>query len=122
VGGVGLGMEVEQRLRGEEGVERHIFGHSRETDWALGGAALGLTVALVEFIANSVVEVASVASRPIRLRRIQGVKFSATFKPFKQALEPLKQAFKPLKQAFKPQPDLQSPSCSSQQPLWQVQV
>ena len=26
-------------------------------DWALGGAALGLTVALVEFIANSVVEV-----------------------------------------------------------------
>ena len=29
--GVGLGMEVEQRLRGEEGVERHIFGHSRET-------------------------------------------------------------------------------------------
>ena len=27
------------------------------TDWALGGAALGLTVALVEFIANSVVEV-----------------------------------------------------------------
>lgn len=62
--GLGLGMEVDQRLRGEEGVERHIFGHSRETDWALGGAALGLTVALVEFIANSVVEVASsVASR-----------------------------------------------------------
>ena len=29
--GVGLGMEVEQRLRGEEGAERHIFGHSRET-------------------------------------------------------------------------------------------
>ena len=29
--GVGLGMEVEQRLRGEEGVGRHIFGHSRET-------------------------------------------------------------------------------------------
>ena len=28
-------------------------------DWALGGAALGLTVALVEFIANSVVEVPS---------------------------------------------------------------
>ena len=27
------------------------------SDWALGGAALGLTVALVEFIANSVVEV-----------------------------------------------------------------
>merc|ERR1719192_1363420 len=61
--GLGLGIEVDQRLRGEEGVERHIFGHSRETDWALGGAALGLTVALVEFIANSVVEVASVASR-----------------------------------------------------------
>ena len=29
--GVGLGMEVEQRLSGEEGVQRHIFGHSRET-------------------------------------------------------------------------------------------
>ena len=31
MGGLGLGMEAEQRLRGEEGVERHIFGHSRET-------------------------------------------------------------------------------------------
>ena len=29
--GFGLGMEMEQRLRGEEGAERHIFGHSRET-------------------------------------------------------------------------------------------
>ena len=29
--GFGLGMEMEHRLRGEEGVERHIFGHSRET-------------------------------------------------------------------------------------------
>ena len=29
--GLGIGMEVDQRLRGEEGVERHIFGHSRET-------------------------------------------------------------------------------------------
>ena len=31
MGGFGLGMEMEQRLRGEEGAERHIFGHSRET-------------------------------------------------------------------------------------------
>ena len=29
---------------------------SRETDWALGGAALGLTVALVEYIATNVFE------------------------------------------------------------------
>ena len=29
--GFGIGLEVEQRLRGEEGMERHIFGHSRET-------------------------------------------------------------------------------------------
>ena len=29
--GLGIGREVDQRLRGEEGVERHIFGHSRET-------------------------------------------------------------------------------------------
>ena len=29
--GFGIRLEVEQRLRGEEGMERHIFGHSRET-------------------------------------------------------------------------------------------
>ena len=29
--GFGIGLEVEQRLRSEEGMERHIFGHSRET-------------------------------------------------------------------------------------------
>ena len=31
VEGFGLGMEMKQRLKGEEGAERHIFGHSRET-------------------------------------------------------------------------------------------
>ena len=32
MGGVrGFGLEVDQRLMNEEGVERHIFGHSRET-------------------------------------------------------------------------------------------
>ena len=35
--------------------ERKILGHSREADWAIGGAALGFTAALVEFIANNVV-------------------------------------------------------------------
>ena len=34
--------------------ERKIFGNSRETDWAIGGAAIGFTAALVEFIANNV--------------------------------------------------------------------
>ena len=33
---------------------RKIFGHSREADWAIGGAALGFTAALVEYIANNV--------------------------------------------------------------------
>ena len=36
------------------GQERKIFGHSREADWAIGGAAIGFTAALVEFIANNV--------------------------------------------------------------------
>jgi len=36
--------------------ERKIFGRSRETDWALGGAAIGFTAALVEFIANNVLD------------------------------------------------------------------
>ena len=34
----------------------HHTARSRETDWALGGAALGLTVALVEYIATNVFE------------------------------------------------------------------
>ena len=29
--GFGIGMEIEQRIRGAEGMERNIFGHSRET-------------------------------------------------------------------------------------------
>ena len=29
--GFGIELEVAKRLRGEEGMERHIFGHSRET-------------------------------------------------------------------------------------------
>ena len=33
---------------------RKIFGHSREADWAIGGAAVGFTVALVEFISNNI--------------------------------------------------------------------
>ena len=33
---------------------RKIFGHSREADWAIGGAAIGFTVALVEYITNNV--------------------------------------------------------------------
>ena len=36
--------------------ERKIFSHSREADWAIGGAAIGFTAALVEFIANNVFE------------------------------------------------------------------
>jgi hypothetical protein len=36
--------------------ERKIFGHSREADWAIGGAAIGFTAALLEFIANNVLE------------------------------------------------------------------
>ena len=33
---------------------RQIFGKSKEVDWAIGGAALGFTVAIVEYIANNV--------------------------------------------------------------------
>ena len=38
-------------------IKQNTFHFCFFLDWALGGAALGLTVALVEFIANSVVEV-----------------------------------------------------------------
>ena len=38
---------------GLDAQERNIFGHSREADWAIGGAALGFTAALVEFIENN---------------------------------------------------------------------
>lgn len=33
---------------------RQMFGNSKEVDWAIGGAALGFTVAIVEYIANNV--------------------------------------------------------------------
>ena len=33
---------------------RQMFGSSKEVDWAIGGAALGFTVAIVEYIANNV--------------------------------------------------------------------
>ena len=35
---------------------RQMFGNSKEVDWAIGGAALGFTVAIVEYIANNVFE------------------------------------------------------------------
>ena len=33
---------------------RQMFSDSKEVDWAIGGAALGFTVAIVEYIANNV--------------------------------------------------------------------
>ena len=33
---------------------KQMFGNSKEVDWAIGGAALGFTVAIVEYIANNV--------------------------------------------------------------------
>jgi hypothetical protein len=36
--------------------ERKILSNSREADWAIGGAAIGFTAPLVEFIANNVFE------------------------------------------------------------------
>lgn len=42
------------RIFPNEAHERKIFGHSREADWAIGGAAIGFTAALFEFIANNV--------------------------------------------------------------------
>ena len=37
-----------------EGGARQMFTDSKEVDWAIGGAALGFTVAIVEYIANNV--------------------------------------------------------------------
>ena len=34
--------------------DRQMFSDSKEVDWAIGGAALGFTVAIVEYIANNV--------------------------------------------------------------------
>ena len=56
VGGARLGDRVDSPgVRLEEVVEisSRMLGE-KETKWAIGGAALGLTVAIVEYIANNV--------------------------------------------------------------------
>ena len=63
---------------------RRIFSHSREADWAIGGAAIGFTAALVEFIANNVFERSNEFSsrkgeiRPV-LRKTKGEESSKMF-------------------------------------------
>ena len=46
-------LASQPRLPRPEDTQR-MLGHSKEVNWALGGAALGLTVAIVEYIANNV--------------------------------------------------------------------
>ena len=50
--GAELSLSPSQALA--ETSQRQMFSKSKEIDWAIGGAALGFTVAIVEYIANNV--------------------------------------------------------------------
>ena len=66
--------------------DRKIFGHSREADWAIGGAAIGFTAALVEFIANNVFKPSNdFSSRKGEIRPIQ--RKTKRRRKFKEILE-----------------------------------